>query len=60
MTDKFIQLTRRNVRNLRPGSKLREHGIEFERLPDGDPNTPSISWPMASGFTAYWEKDPKA
>ncbi|NCO59804.1 MAG: integrase [Deltaproteobacteria bacterium CG23_combo_of_CG06-09_8_20_14_all_51_20] len=36
MTDKFIQLTRRNVRNLRPGSKLREHGIEFERLPDGD------------------------
>jgi integrase len=36
MTIKFNTLTRANIRNLALKQKLQEHGIEFERLPNGD------------------------
>ena len=36
MTIKFNKLTRANQRQLAPGSKLSEHGIDFERLSNGD------------------------
>ncbi|MCW5205504.1 tyrosine-type recombinase/integrase [Desulfobulbus sp. F5] len=36
MALKFQKLTRINIRKTVPGDKLQEHGISFERLPDGD------------------------
>lgn len=36
MALKFQKLTRANIRKLRTGYKLREHGISFERLSNGD------------------------
>src|SRR5271163_2176476 len=36
MTIKFTKLTRSNMRNLKPGAMLNEHGIKFERLENGD------------------------
>ncbi len=36
MAKKFDRLTRPNIRKLQPGQKISEHGIEFERLPNGD------------------------
>lgn len=36
MALKFQKLTRTNIRKVQPGDKLQEHGISFERLPDGD------------------------
>ena len=36
MALKFAKLTRPNTRRLEPGQKIIEHGITFERLPNGD------------------------
>lgn len=36
MAIKFQKLTRANIRKAKPGDKLQEHGITFERLSDGD------------------------
>jgi len=36
MAIKFQKLTRTNIRKAQPGDKLQEHGISFERLPNGD------------------------
>ena len=36
MTLKFSKLTRPNIRNLESGQIVNEHGITFQRLPDGD------------------------
>ena len=36
MALKFQKLTRTNVRKVRPGNRLQEHGISFERLQNGD------------------------
>ena len=36
MTVKFNKLTRANQRALSSGGKLSEHGIDFEKLPNGD------------------------
>jgi integrase len=36
MALKFQKLTRTNIRKANPGDKLQEHGISFERLPNGD------------------------
>jgi integrase len=36
MASKFSKLTRPNVKKLIPGQKVLEHGIEFERLTNGD------------------------
>lgn len=36
MTVKFKILTRANQRNLSPGKKLQEHGIEYDKLANGD------------------------
>jgi len=36
MALKFSKLTRKNIRKLRPGQKIIEHGIAFERLSNGD------------------------
>ena len=36
MTIKFNILTRANQRNLERGKKLQEHGIEYDRLMNGD------------------------
>lgn len=36
MALKFHKLTRANTRKLRPGKKLQEHGISFERTANGD------------------------
>lgn len=36
MALKFQKLTRTNIRKVQPGDKLQEHGISFERLPNGD------------------------
>lgn len=36
MTIKFTKLTRGNMRNLKTGAMLNEHGIKFERLANGD------------------------
>lgn len=36
MAFKFSTLTRTNARKLKPGEKLQEHGITFERLSNGD------------------------
>ncbi len=36
MPIKFTKLTRINIRNLKPGEKLNEHGIKFQRLDNGD------------------------
>ena len=36
MTIKFNTLTRANIRALAPKQRLQEHGIEFDRLPNGD------------------------
>ena len=36
MARAFHKLTRSTLRSLRPGKKLTEHGITFERLPNGD------------------------
>ena len=36
MAIKFNKLTRTNIRKVLPSDKLQEHGISFERLPNGD------------------------
>jgi integrase len=36
MAIKFQKLTRTDIRKVQPGDKLQEHGISFERLPNGD------------------------
>lgn len=36
MAKSFTKLSRPNMRKLKPGDKLTEHGITFERLPNGD------------------------
>ena len=36
MALKFQKLTRTNIRKIQTGDKLQEHGISFERLPNGD------------------------
>lgn len=36
MALKFKKLTRNNIRKAKPGGKLQEHGISFQRLPNGD------------------------
>ena len=36
MSIRFTRLTRVNIRRLKPGAKITEHGITAERLPDGD------------------------
>lgn len=36
MAIKFRKLTKGSISHLKPGQKLMEHGIEFERLPNGD------------------------
>ena len=36
MALRFSNLTRPNIRNLRPGEQIAEHGITAERLPNGD------------------------
>lgn len=36
MALKFQKLTRTNIRKVQSGDKLHEHGISFERLPNGD------------------------
>ena len=36
MAIKFKKITRTNIRKVLPGDKLQEHGISFERLPNGD------------------------
>jgi integrase len=36
MALKFKKLTRNNIRKAKPGDKLQEHGIFFQRLPNGD------------------------
>ena len=36
MTIKFNTLTRAAIRALAPKQRLQEHGIEFDRLPNGD------------------------
>ncbi len=36
MALKFQKLTRTNIRKVQPGDRLQEHGISFERLPNGD------------------------
>lgn len=36
MALKFQKLTRTNMRKVKPGEKLQEHGISFERLQNGD------------------------
>jgi integrase len=36
MALKFQKLTRTNTRKVKPGDKLQEHGISFERLQNGD------------------------
>ena len=36
MAVRFTRLTRPNIRALKPGEKITEHGITAERLSDGD------------------------
>lgn len=36
MSLRFTRLTRSNIRRLKPGDAITEHGITAERLPDGD------------------------
>ena len=36
MTTRFNDLSRRNIRRLKPGERITEHGITAERLADGD------------------------
>ncbi|OSM01796.1 tyrosine-type recombinase/integrase [Magnetofaba australis] len=36
MAQKFVKLTRPNMRKLEPGKHLMEHGIRFERMASGD------------------------
>ena len=36
MTVRFAHLTRPNIRSLKPGETIRDHGIVARRLPDGD------------------------
>ena len=36
MAQKFTKLTRTNIRKLPQGERVMEHGIVFERLPNGD------------------------
>ncbi len=36
MSLKFVKLTRPNIRKLQADEKLTEHGITFQRLPNGD------------------------
>jgi len=36
MALKFKNLDRLTIRKLQPGQRLAEHGITFERLPNGD------------------------
>ena len=36
MAKTYIKLTRPSMRKLAPGEKVNEHGITFERQPNGD------------------------
>ena len=36
MAWKFAKITKQGVSRLLPGERLSEHGIEYQRLPNGD------------------------